>query len=330
MRHLNFACLLVAAAAVSAANAQVRLAGTFTARKECPAFQSFRKHTNPGSVKTVKDQSYDLVGKNAQTADHYLIKVPGATPDQRWVAIDCGEVVSSAGGGETPAKPSSDGPANLPRYVLALSWEPAFCEGKPDKTECGAMTPDRFDASHFALHGLWPQPRSNAYCHVDNALIKKESEHDWAALPEPQLSLETKASLDKVMPGTMSLLERHEWLRHGTCYPGHDADAYFRDAVRLVDAINASAVRELLAANIGKTVETSDIAQKFDEAFGAGAGSRIKVACARDGGRRLIAEITLGLAGDLSSSASIPAAILASPATSPGCPSGVVDPAGLQ
>jgi ribonuclease T2 len=321
---------LVAAAIAWPANAQVPLEGYFIARKECPAVQSIKKQTNPGSITTVKDRAYDLLGKNSPAASHYLIKVPEANPDRRWVAVECGEHVQVVGGGTGGGNPPPDGNGDKPRYVLSLSWEPAFCEGKPDKTECGTMTPERFDASHLALHGLWPQPRSNIYCQVDNALANKDKNHDWQGLPEPQLDPGTKISLDKVMPGTMSLLHRHEWIKHGTCYNGEDADSYFRDAIRLIDAINASPVQEFLAANIGKDVQTADIAEKFDEAFGAGAGSRIKVACARDGDRRLIAEITLGLAGDVSGQASIPDAIFASPATSPDCPGGVIDPAGLQ
>ena len=41
-------------------------------------------------------------------------------------------------------------------YVLAASWQPSFCETKPDKDECESQTGDRFDATHFAIHGLWP------------------------------------------------------------------------------------------------------------------------------------------------------------------------------
>lgn len=335
MQYSNVNRVFIATIAVSAflsteSGAQVPLNGYFIARKDCPAFQSFKKQTNPGSVTTAKDQSYNMLGKNSQAASHYLIKVPGVSPDRRWVAVDCGEHVQAVGGGQPPVEPPPGGNVDAQRYVLAMSWQPAFCETKPDKTECTTMTEDRFDASHFALHGLWPQPRTNIYCQVDNDLANKDKNRDWQSLPEPVLDPDTKTALDKVMPGTASLLHRHEWIKHGTCYNGEDADAYFRDSLRVMDAINTSPVRAFFAANIGREIQTSDIAEKFDEAFGAGAGSRIKVACARDGNRRLIVEITLGLAGDLSEQASISDAIFASPPTSPDCPGGVIDPAGLQ
>src|SRR3546814_10932851 len=55
-------------------------------------------------------------------------------------------------------------------FVLAVSWQPAFCETRPAKPECVTQDEDRFDASHFALHGLWPQPRGNVYCGVEPGL----------------------------------------------------------------------------------------------------------------------------------------------------------------
>jgi ribonuclease T2 len=39
-------------------------------------------------------------------------------------------------------------------YALAISWQPAFCETLPRRRECREQTHDRFDASHFFLHGL--------------------------------------------------------------------------------------------------------------------------------------------------------------------------------
>ena len=50
--------------------------------------------------------------------------------------------------------------------ILSLSWEPAFCEGHANKRECASATPSGFDATHFTLHGLWPQPRRKQYCNV--------------------------------------------------------------------------------------------------------------------------------------------------------------------
>ena len=40
------------------ASADVAASGSFVAIKDCPAFQSFRKGTNPGGVKIEMGQSY--------------------------------------------------------------------------------------------------------------------------------------------------------------------------------------------------------------------------------------------------------------------------------
>ncbi len=132
------------------------------------------------------------------------------------------------------------------------------------------------------------------------------------------------------MPGTLSLLERHEWIKHGTCYPGSGAEQYYKDSIRIMQAINSSKVQELVAARVGRTVSGQQIRQAFDELFGAGAGERLRVACNTDGNRTLIVEITLGLRGDISSGADVGELIRASAPTDAGCPSGIIDPVGLQ
>jgi ribonuclease T2 len=133
-----------------------------------------------------------------------------------------------------------------------------------------------------------------------------------------------------VMPGTQSLLERHEWIKHGSCYPGADAETYFQDAVRLMSTVNTSSVQGFVAANVGKTIQSADLRAKFDEAFGKGAGDRVRVACKPDGNRQLITEITLGLKGNISAGTSVADLIAASSPTDAGCPAGVIDAVGLQ
>jgi ribonuclease T2 len=131
------------------------------------------------------------------------------------------------------------------------------------------------------------------------------------------------------MPGARSLLDRHEWVKHGTCYFNRSAETYFSDALRLTDELNRSAVRSYFAAMIGKTIRLSDVRRRFDESFGDGAGLRVRLACRSDGPRRLITELTLGLLGDPSEH-SLRELLLASRPTDGGCDRGEVDEAGLQ
>ena len=152
----------------------------------------------------------------------------------------------------------------------------------------------------------------------------------WSSLPEPAISAATRAKLDVAMPGTRSHLHRHEWIKHGTCYPEPDANEYFADALLLLDAINDSPVRKLIASHEGGQVATSDIRTAFDRAFGQGAGLRVRVACVDDGSRRLISEITIGIVGTIDPGANVGALILGSGPTDAGCPGGIVDAVGLQ
>lgn len=299
------------------------LDGQFLASRSCEALVSIRKETNPGRVITGPGSTYKLLARNRKQATHYRIEIPGAAPPERWVAADCGRVTLDKKVTKTEAPPATE-------YVLALSWQPAFCETNGQKPECRWQTGNRFDASYLSLHGLWPQPSTRAYCKVDPKLRQASEGGKWKDLPDLDLRLSTRTDLDQMMPGAKSFLERHEWLKHGTCYPAADAEAYFEDALRLLKAVNGTGVPRLMMDNVGRSVSTKDIRARFDEAFGEGAGERVRVACKDDGSRRLISEITIGLKGDIAGGAPISSLILASPPTDAGCPGGVVDPVGTQ
>ncbi len=310
------------------ASAQVKLDGSFVALNDCPAVQSIKKGTNAGDVSIASGQNYALKGKNRVDASHYLIEVPGAVPLQRWVEVTCGRIEGEAGR-LNQDKPIIAAAQEGPFYILALSWQPAFCEAHADKKECKFASADDYEAKNFALHGLWPQPRSNVLCNVSVADKTLDDNHRWEKLPAPELNAATRAALDKVMPGTQSFLERHEFIKHGTCYPG-SADQYFKDSVRLAETVNASSVQALISANVGKTIKTADLRAAFDETFGKGAGLRVRVACERDKNRLLVTEITIGLRGDIPGGAALDELMLASMPTEAGCPAGIIDPAGRQ
>ena len=133
------------------------------------------------------------------------------------------------------------------------------------------------------------------------------------------------------MPGTASFLERHEWIKHGTCHrAAGGADEYYDDSLLLVDAINGSAVAALLAERVGGELETAELRQAFDAAFGPGAGERVQVQCAGDGGRTLVRELTIATSGVIGPDGDPGALMRAAAPLSAGCPRGVIDPAGLQ
>lgn len=219
------------------------------------------------------------------------------------------------------------GPAE---YVLAVSWQPAFCETKPRLPECCSQTAERFDATNFTLHGLWPQPRSRAYCGVGDDAIRLDEQSRWRDLPWERLDDGVWRRLQEAMPGTRSGLHKHEWIKHGTCYDGSGAQEYFEDSLLVLDALNRSAVRDLFAGSIGREVTGDEIRAKFDESFGPGAGDRVRISCKDDGARRLIVELTIGLVSKIGPGSDVAAHIGQADPTDPGCPAGIVDPVGNQ
>jgi ribonuclease T2 len=311
--------------AATGALAQTPATGTFVAHKACVATRSTHGGPSADDAAVELGKSYPLVGKNKPDASYYLIEVEGADPLRRWIATDCGAIdgASAPGAASTTSGGARSG-TGAAFNLLAVSWQPAFCESHQSKTECASQTPNRFDATHFTLHGLWPQPRGAEYCNVASSYVALDKDGQWDRLPPVALSEATLASLSRVMPGTMSHLERHEWVTHGTCFRGAQSqDAYFARAVALMTQLNASRVRDLFAENIGRTITAEQIKQAFDESFGAGAGDRVRVSC--PGSRRSIVQLTIGLVGEIGDSPSLAELIAAAPRTSIGCPSGAVD-----
>jgi ribonuclease T2 len=220
--------------------------------------------------------------------------------------------------------PAGEGTFGL--YTLAVSWQPAFCETEPGKPECRSLTAGRYDANHFALHGLWPPDK---YCGVDQSLVDADTYDPRSTLPEVPLSAAIRTALDRAMPGTQSLLERHEWLLHGTC-SGVTANTYYARAIALLDELNASPVQDLFAGNTGKRLSAEAVSAAFDAAFGKGAGRRVRIDCADDGNRTLIVELRIRLYGDVMGPAKFRTLINRANPGNGGCPSGEIDVPGNQ
>ncbi|WP_066380247.1 ribonuclease T2 family protein [Anabaena sp. CA = ATCC 33047] len=270
--------------------------GQFTATSACEAVSSIKKGTNPDNVRLTPGQVYQIVGKNKDNASHYLVQIAGVNPPQRWVPVSCVSAVGSTGDTTDTNRPIVAIPTG-DDYLLALSWQPAFCEGKPDKAECQilAANPDRFEARNFVLHGLWPQPKSNVYCNVSERDITDDKQKTWSKLPaiEKELSPETWERLQTVMPGTRSNLHRHEWIKHGTCYPG-SAEEYFAESIAILDAFNKSPVQGLIASNIGRQLTIKEIDQALSD-FGSDTGEKVEVKCSNS----LLGELWVNLKGDI-------------------------------
>lgn len=321
----------------------------FVARQACPALQSIKKGTNPGNVRLNPEATYEVLGKNRRQASHYMVRISGARPQNRWVGVNCGrlqreEAIATPAptAPPAPAPTESPSPGSTPAesmlqsskdedFLLALSWQPSFCETRPNKPECRSQTGDRFDASNLVLHGLWPQPRANVYCGVSDRLIKLDKDRRWFELPALELSPGTRQALETKMPGMASGLDRHEWYKHGTCY-SNTAEEYYRESIALLDQVNASAVQDLMERNINFLLTDTEIQQEFEAAFGRATGERVAVKCKRDIDEEreiMVVELWLNLKGKIDTGTPISRLLQAAPRARRDCRQGEVDPAGF-
>lgn len=337
MRSLFLA--IVTATLAFTATAQEPLPGFFIALEACQAFQSKNLMTNPGDVLTRAMQAYPMIGVNEPNGEFYLISMATApVATARWVHVSCGLHVVDLGaaaskGDAAPGVVTPTASAESVDNVLAISWQPAFCETRPDKAECRSLNAGDLPITQtrFSIHGLWPQPHGDAYCGVPEALRQLDEAGRWSDLPSVGVDAETRLALDVAMPGTASLLERHEWIKHGTCYRARGgADEYYDDTLHLLSAINESPVAEFMANNVGRQIATADLRTLFDDAFGQGAGKRVQFHCTGDGGRMLIQELRVSLHGRIEPDTDLGDLLLAADPVPPGCGWGVVDSAGLQ
>lgn len=244
--------------------------------------------------------------------------------------LPCTNVALAVTGNQQIA--SSGTASREPEYLLALSWQPSFCETKPNKQECQTQTSRRFDATHLVLHGLWPQPKANIYCGVDQRIIQIDQNNRWGNLPPINLSAATRRALAEKMPGFMSNLHLHEWYKHGTCY-SHSPEEYFQESMALLDQVNNSSVRGLLERNIGRFLEANVIRSEFDRAFSQGAGARVQVQCERDidqDRNNMVVELQLNLRGVIQPTTPIKGLLLAGRNAPLGCSRGEIDPAGVN
>ncbi len=327
------ALLLIIIFLTTTGRADIQLDGYFIARDNCEAFLSVRKETNPGDIHLTVDMAYEVMAKNKTDASHYRIKVKNATPIERWAPVSCGTLLTDCRV-QTAATPPHPVPSvnpvtpSLPAdgrdYLLALSWQPAFCQSNQQKIECRKQTADRYDAGHLTLHGLWPQPRENIYCNVGANDKKLDKRKMWDQLPALGLTDKTYDDLIETMPGVVSYLHRHEWIKHGACY-STTPEEYFRESIMLIDQVNASEVRDFIVANIGRTITAGDIKAKFDAAFGSGAGGKVRIKCSEG----MISEIWINLNGEIELGTSLTDLLKNADQASPSCKSGIVDPVGF-
>lgn len=286
-----------------------RATGVFNAQQSCPAYVSKNRSTNPDNKQILAGNQYDIIEViKPNRPDWYRVILPTANPKERWVSATCGQVqmTSGASPGTTSGENDNNNSCNMTgqadSYVLALSWQPAFCETKPQKPECDISDPHVYQARHFTLHGLWPNKKR---CGTNYAFCGEvtEKENDFCDYPAIQLDSNSQSSLAEVMPSVTagSCLERHEWHKHGTCQDKWPLEEYFDVSVDLTRQFNDSGMAYFMNRRIGQQVRTEDFLNRVTAVLGSAARQRIKLKCDRD----MLVEIQLSLVADLRSGADL-------------------------
>ncbi len=173
-------------------------------------------------------------------------------------------------------------------YVLAVNWYPSVCKTQNYRA-CKKMLP--FWKNNFTLHGLWP--KGLHYCNVSAREKMLDKKGYWQNLPL-KISPILAELLMQYMPGYISGLHKHEWVKHGSCY-SKKPDIYFLDAISLVSQLNTSKVKEFFLEHRGQRVATNLIRKAFDREFFKGAGKRVKFICKRG----YITEMRINLRGKI-------------------------------
>ncbi|WP_238583904.1 ribonuclease T2 family protein [Legionella brunensis] len=255
----------------------VNVTGNFEAHKSCPVYLSKNKKTNPDNYRVKPSQSYIIKEINRPNNPDWLrIELPDAEHSLRWVSADCGESSFQANGKTT----CEQIPGLADSYVLALSWQPGFCQtygyevGKP---ECLKLAADSYQANHLVLHGLWPNQQ---ICGEHYGFCGVNAKPHHCDYPAVDLSAEVAQSLRQFMPAYAagSCLERHEWNKHGSCQI-LSSDAYFSLALRLNQEINQTPLGLFLYAHVGETIKRERLREMVRETFGQNASRKVYFGC---------------------------------------------------
>lgn len=289
---LSFVAVPVLAIALSSPLwASVPFSGTLTAEHACQAYVSKNKKTNPNQQLLRIGDTYSIFETNTDDDPQwYRIRIEGADPPERWVHKFCGPIDTTSplppNGGESCPLTNCNQPDTEESYLLALSWEPAFCETAQgqDKPECAIDDPNVYQATNFTLHGLWPNKLSQCSTHYGYCgSVCKRPGGSMCNYPALVLTADTRTDLAGVMPSVNagSCLQRHEWWKHGTC-SGMLTDDYFELAAALTRQFNEAGMAALMENNLDGTVAVEEFLTTVDSAFGPGTRNLLDLDCKSD------------------------------------------------
>lgn len=283
---------LIIACCSETALASEKVKGTFKADQACEAYSSFKKRTNPDQIHIKPGKIYNIVEVNTEKEwDWIRVAIGKKNDDLRWVSKGCGKAKITVAQSSTSIGDNGGSTCSTPNqydsYVLAMTWQPGFCEHssyKGTKPECDAMMQEgnkKLVISHLTLHGLWPN--------------KRECDPDYGNCADTPLDLKdaTVKEIDDWMPNFFfsTGFGNYEWKKHGTCQE-RDDDTYFLLAKDLLQRVDKSAIGSYLRDSIGKTINTDAYRSYIIDKLGKEVADRVQLACSK---KRFLQEIRLNL-----------------------------------
>ncbi|GMF28567.1 unnamed protein product [Phytophthora lilii] len=154
-------------------------------------------------------------------------------------------------------------PGAFDMYILAQSWQPAFCHGK-EKQYPGCGKPQDYWRSHMTLHGLWPELAGSA----PPSLCSGEAFD--ADKIERELGIDTlhrywpDVKYSEASPQYADFW-KHEWTRHGTCSGLPQVD-YFTHAINLERNETLAPTPQLVHDHVGGQVDSKKLRDAFGDA----------------------------------------------------------------
>jgi len=294
-----------------ACSASESAGGKFTATQSCEAYASFAKRSNPGQAQVLAGTAYTVREINKVDYDWLRVEVPGAEPSLRWVQRSCGtpalaEPAARAAAGGNAGGESCSIANQQDSYVLAITWQPGFCEHVPyngKKPECDAMNSGTLEAKTLSLHGLWPN--------------KKECGTRYGGCEGPAFAL-TKETVDKIAPWMPNFyFERtfgaYEWNKHGKCQ-ALPPDEYFVKAVSAVRVVNDSEVGKIVLGSAGKSFRVGEFFERVKARYGDQVAASITLVCTQ---HKYLQEIRVALPRDFSTGGELPQLVGTAAAAAP-------------
>mmetsp|Transcript_27876 Transcript_27876/g.33005 ORF Transcript_27876/g.33005 Transcript_27876/m.33005 type:complete len:306 (-) Transcript_27876:166-1083(-) len=164
-------------------------------------------------------------------------------------------------------------------YVFAMEWQPQWSQPPYcDQPLVSNLSPDAYAATHWSLHGLWPNfdPDQHdgmswpQFCVRDDGenYTKCDGSYNAEDYCQPTIAVEALNNTDAwqkyALEYSWSDLAAHEWSKHGSCSVW-SSDDFFDVAQDKFNELSAGYGAAFVTENVGQTVAKADLLAAFEK-----------------------------------------------------------------